>query len=189
MERLKEKLDEEPLPLLRQAEKRRPGRKELKSGADKAATKTAKTVKKEVPPAAEAMDDDPEPNEENSPPEELGESNSVSEQKIHFTFRGIIWEITIELVDDPVIEDWLEISNRDDNTGIIEKREIRIRLSLVHPFMVKFAGTHQEQIEPLLRVGVGIALGEILAYDAGVKYASTIRSNLNELLKEALSKD
>ena len=58
---------------------------------------------------------------------------------------------------------------------------------MAHPFMVTFAQTDADDIEPLLRIAAALAISEKLARRAGVKSAGTVRRNLNEILREALS--
>lgn len=53
--------------------------------------------------------------------------------------------------------------------------------------MVSFAQTDPDDVEALLRVAAGLALAEKLARLAGQKYTGTIRRNLNDILREALS--
>ncbi|MBN9001410.1 MAG: hypothetical protein J0H75_04845, partial [Rhizobiales bacterium] len=62
-----------------------------------------------------------------------------------------------------------------------------IRLSLAHPFMISFAQTDPDDVEALLRVASAIALAEALARRGGVRLAGTIRRNVNDILREALS--
>ncbi len=54
--------------------------------------------------------------------------------------------------------------------------------------MERFIGSDFSQIEPLLRIAVGLCLAEVCARESGVKQAGTIRRNLNEYLTKALSK-
>ena len=68
-----------------------------------------------------------------------------------------------------------------------EPRQLSIRVSMAHPFMVRFAQADTEDIEGLLRVAAAISLAEILARDSGVRYSGTVRRNVNEILREALS--
>jgi hypothetical protein len=91
----------------------------------------------------------------------------------------------IELSDDPSEGDWLMLSDRPSTGGMPET--IEIRLSMTHPFMVSFAQMDSNDIDALIRVGAGLALAELLARRAGVSSAGTIRRNLNEILREALS--
>ena len=58
---------------------------------------------------------------------------------------------------------------------------------MAHPFMVRFAQSDPEELEGLLRVAAAVALAEVLATSSGVRGAGTIRRNVNEILREALS--
>jgi hypothetical protein len=72
-----------------------------------------------------------------------------------------------------------------DQQGI---RQVAVRLALAHPFVERFAGADFANIEPMLRIAAGLGLAETAARDAGVRMSSTIRRNLNDLLRNALSK-
>jgi hypothetical protein len=54
--------------------------------------------------------------------------------------------------------------------------------------MVQFGGWTAREIEPLQRVAVALVLAEVTARESGVKAASTIRHNVDELLRDVLSK-
>ena len=58
---------------------------------------------------------------------------------------------------------------------------------MAHPFMVRFAQTDTEDVEALLRVAAAIGLAEVLARDSGVRKAGTVRRNVNDILRDALS--
>lgn len=188
---LKEELNKPPLPLLDQAEGHRARRKpeELKSAAEIAARRTADVLEQEVPPILErelnaAPDAAP-------PPDGLAEIVSLAARQIEVELHGTLWQIVLELTSDPAVGDWLSISDqvpvapRGNQRGV---RRLGVRLSLAHPFMERFGGTEPERIEPLLRVAAAIALAETASREAGVKMAGTIRRNINELLREGLSK-
>jgi hypothetical protein len=64
---------------------------------------------------------------------------------------------------------------------------LEIRVSLAHPFMICFAQTDPDDVEALLRVASAFALAETLARQSGVQLAATIRRNLNDILRDALS--
>jgi len=61
-------------------------------------------------------------------------------------------------------------------------------MSLAHPFMQRFCRADSSEIEGLERVAAALALAEITARDAGVPQYGTIRRNVNQLLRDALSK-
>ena len=107
-------------------------------------------------------------------------------REVPIRFRDQIWLVRVELTDDPAEGEWLSVSaQKPNNEG--EPRLMEIRLSMAHPFMIRFAQTEPEQIEALLRVAAGLALSETLARRSGVRYAGTVRRNLNDILREALA--
>ena len=183
---LKEYLDNDPLPLLAQAEgfRVRPKRSMIKQAAVEAVRGTAEAVKNT---ASEAMDMASREAVVKDQPlaEAQGPASLVAKQVVkEVEWRSKLWRITIDLTDDPGIGEWLSL------TGDLESEaegRIGIRLSLAHPFMERFLGGGGESIEALLRVAVAIALSEVAARASGVKRASAIRRSVNELLRECLS--
>src|SRR5262249_28811098 len=100
-------------------------------------------------------------------------------------FRERAWSINVEITNDPAESQWLVVSDSGQSSSL--PRKIDIRLSMAHPFMVRFAQADPEEVEGLLRVGAAIALAELVARDAGVRSAGTVRRNINDILREALS--
>ena len=118
--------------------------------------------------------------------EPLPAQPSLATRDLKFDFKGEPWLIRVLLSDDPAERDWLSISDLAPGQGGPDTIEIRV--SMAHPFMVTFAQTDPDAIEPLLRVAAALALSEKLARQAGVRSAGTVRRNMNEILREALSK-
>ena len=58
---------------------------------------------------------------------------------------------------------------------------------MVHPFMIRFAQNDEQKIEGLVRLAAAIAVAETVARKAGVNMAGSIRRNVNDILKDALS--
>jgi len=188
LELLKEHLDEAPVPLLAQAEgfRKRPSPRETKKAADTANKKTADSLEQHLPPVLSlALDAPPDdtPVPEQLPPRELS-----SRREIDIVIKNEQWRIVLELTNDPAIGNWIEKSDSliEDYSNKRELRLVGIQLSLAHPFMERFAGTDEEKIECLLRVGIAIVLAEIAARSSGVKYAGTFRRNVNDLVRNAL---
>lgn len=186
LEFLYDELEKQGLPLLSQAEgyRARVAQRELRAEAEKANTRVAETLQKEVPPVLEQqavarpfLERLPE----SAPPD-----RSASSRLIEVEHRGVKWLITIELAMDPAIEDWITVTDKPAARGV--PRAITVRMSLAHPFMQQFCRPDSEEIEALARVAAAIGLAEITARDAGVPQYGTIRRNLNQLLREALSK-
>jgi hypothetical protein len=105
---------------------------------------------------------------------------------IEFDHRDTKWRINIVLSMDPAVEDWLTITDKPGLNKV--PREITVRMSLVHPFMQQFCRPDSAEIEALERVAAALGLAEITARDSGVPQYGTIRRNVNQLLREALSK-
>ena len=188
LQALREQLDAEPLPLLRQAEEHRvrPRPGESLSAAEEAIGRTAEVIENQVPsvlsPQLGAQPDD------QRPPTELPRTRFASRRDIPAELNGCRWVIQLELTDDPAVGDWLTVSDRpasEPRPG--QPRILALRVSLAHPFMVRFAGADGSEIEPLLRLAAAIGLAETAARDSGVRMAGTIRRNINDLLRNALS--
>lgn len=192
LKKLKHELNKGSLPLLEQAEEHRirVTKKDLERGAQRATERTADAIQREVPGVLEgqiATHHDPD-----SLPRTLPKAIFASTREIDVDLRGKKWRIALELSADPSVEDWITLSDKPVNLPKKGKeptrRQITVRISLIHPFMERFGGASQEQIEPLLRVGAAIALAEITARESGVKLAGELRRNINELLREGFSK-
>lgn len=184
LEALKSQLDSEELPLLRQADLYRVqvARDELARAANQALNATAEVLREALPDALPlvAEKEPVEATEDPLPPEPL-----LAGRQITVPFRGETWQIRIELSNDPAQSDWLEVG--DQPASEEEPNVIEIRVSMAHPFMVSFAQTNPDDIEALVRLAAGLALSEKLARLSGVKLAKTVRRNLNDLLRHALS--
>jgi hypothetical protein len=185
LELLKDHLDSDELPLLRQADSFRTlaAKADRAAAAREAIANTASALSEGLPAALESAASKPPID---TPTVLLAEQPTLAAKEIDIEFRDEKWRIKIELADDPSESQWLTISNTSGAADIANF--IEIRLSLTHPFMISFAQTNPSDIEALLRVGSALALGETLARRAGVKMAGTVRRNLNDILREALSK-
>lgn len=191
LELLGEDLDKPPLSLLRQAEgyRARLRLSDVKTGAMIATERTAEAIQRDAP---KILDHQIELSPDGTDPDaSLPDAPTVAKRVIDIELHGIRWEITLEMSVDPALSDWIEICDHmvppasKAEPGV---RRLGMRMALSHPFMERFAGADQARIEPLLRIGAALALGETTARESGVKKAGTIRRNLNELLRDALSK-
>ena len=192
LELLKEHLDAEPIPLLTQAEEYRvrPSRIDVAASAQKATQRTAGVIARDVPTIlTHQIDSGPV---HDDPPARLPAIQSVASNRyIDVELYGAPWQILIELSIDPAVGDWLTVSDKpsiEDARGNRTIRCIAVRLSLAHPFMDRFCATDTYSIEAMLRVAAAIGLAEVSARDGGVPMAGTIRRNINELLREGLSR-
>lgn len=184
LELLREHLDSEELPLLKQAEnyRVRASRTQLAATAKQAVNNTAQVMEARLPgvlpvvASAEPVD---------TPAEEAPHISTLAGRKFDISFRGNIWSINVELTGDPSESQWLTVSDTPETRT--SPRKLDLRVSMTHPFMVRFAQRDTEDIEALLRVAAAIGLAEVLARDSGVRMAGTVRRNLNDILRDALS--
>ena len=182
---LREHLNSDELPLLRQADdyRVRAPRDQLFELATKAIDKTVGVMENsEFPDDLWAVSREPAVETQLEP---LWDSPKVVTRELKVPFGNREWLIKVELVNDYSQSEWLSVS--DQPRGPIEHNTIEIRLNLAHPFMVRFAQNDAEDIEALLRVAAGLALSEKICRLGGIGYAGTIRMNLNILLNGSLS--
>lgn len=186
LELLKEHLNSNELPLLLQAEEYRvkSSFKQVKSVASTAVINTVQALEGGLEETMSEIDAFP------LAPDPLLEMEAVSaslaKKEFEVSFREQNWAITIELTNDEAESDWIVISDKPAMSGFAT-RKLDLRISLAHPFMIRFGGTDAEDIEALLRVGTAIGLAEVLASEAGVHKAGTFRRNINEIIRDVLS--
>lgn len=183
--RLRECLDAEPMPLLRQAREYRmtPKRDELKRAAETALQRTAAAIERDTADVITSLE---LRGEQADTPDELTPAEApLSERTIDIERDGSRWRVKLEASSDPAIGDWYEVYSKEP--GEDGMHQIGVRLALAHPFTQRFASADASEIEPLLRIAAGLAVAEHLARRSGVKMVGTIRKYLNELLRDALS--
>ena len=186
LELLEEHLDSDELPILTQADnfRVRASRNELKEAAEKAVDNTTKALlRHNLMDVLRRVAEKPPVETQEEP---LEDKPRLVFKELSVRFRNRDWIIRIEMTDDPAEGDWLSVSDQPlvgSGSDVVE-----IRLSMAHPFMVRFAQADTDQIEGLLRVAAGLALAEKLAREIGLSRTGTIRRNLNEILRDALSR-
>jgi hypothetical protein len=185
LELLRDELDSDELPLLRQADLYRvqASRDEVTEAAQRAVARTVDVLRATLPEALPAVAEAAPVETETMP---LPVAATVASRELRVRFRDVDWVIRIEVTNNAAQGEWLAVS--DQPPSATDPHVIEIRVSMAHPFMVSFAQTDPDEVEALLRVAAGLALSETLARGAGVRMAKTIRRNLNELLRTALAR-
>lgn len=188
LELLRERLNDPRMPLIRQARnyRARPAKRELREAAESASDRTGQSLERDGAEAIQRAAEEPLNVET---PEVLPTATLASRRVVDLDFENRHWRLVLELSDDPAIGNWLEISDAVVANETSDGRELLgLRLSLIHPFMVRFAGADRDKIEPVLRVAAALALAEKLSRDGGVRQAGAIRTKLNKILTLALSR-
>lgn len=181
---LKDELATTEFPLLRQAEEYRvrASDKDYKNSGVKALLKTAEVLQEKAPQAINETFEKVETVEETE--RELIRTDKVIKKEFKVKFNKTDWNIFIELSYDPSLKEMIEIGTHltPNQTSSTNTKQVGIRLSLIHPFMVQFAGIDNLKIEPILRMSAAFGLAEIIAKESGAKTQGEIRRNFNELI-------
>lgn len=184
---LKEDLSQDSMPLLQQAKWHRVNERPdaLRQGAETATNNVAEALEKNAPPVIAHLREDQSLAQI---PSKLPSTRTLARREIELRFLNWNWVVSVEHTEDPAAE-WLEISDAPTKPDHNFVRHLGLRMSLAHPFMQRFAGSDPDAIEPLLRIAVALGLGEIIAREsAAPKAFGRVRQNLNEILRQALSK-
>lgn len=184
LELLKDDISNSEFPLLQQAENYRVRAKESdyqKSGG-KVLNKAVKDLQEKAPKAIQETFE--KGNIEEDSNKELIKTDKTIRKEFDVNFNKLDWKIFIELSYDPSLKDMIEVGKNFIPSELFKtgSKQVGIRLSLVHPFMIQFAGTDNIKIEPILRIAAAFGLAEIIARESGAKSKGEIRRNFNELI-------
>lgn len=185
MDLLQDYCDDNDFPLLRQARNyRKPAPKEsLKELAIKGAKDYRDSIDKaEIQRTIDDSSVFKIPVYEEKIFSNIPEKNKLEQIIEKFDIDGETWVIELELTDNSETLDWIEIMEEIDLEMGMKK--IKVRLSLIHPFMSSF-GT--DDIQPFIRLAIALAISESLARMSGGG-PGTVRRNLNSLLRTVLSR-
>lgn len=179
---LKDDISHPEFPLLQQAERHRVRASEKEyQAAKKALDETVDDLEKTAPQALQEVS-----NSKQELPDETGlvKTNKTIHRDFQVRFNRATWNISIELSYDPSLHDLIEVGNHlvKAKSTDASARDVGIRLSLTHPFMVEFVGIDNSKVEPVLRMAAALGLAEVLAKESGVKTQGEVRRNFNELL-------
>lgn len=189
-ERLREALDAEPLPLLKQAEHyraRQASRAELKR--IRAATEnTAEVAEQAIPPVLRQVIEEAaaSPPSTHSAAKPDTSSHDVS-QTFTFTHDDRTWFVTITAGSRASEKDWLvRHVEVESGSGTVTAQLV---LNTGHPFLKQFALGNSDALEAVFRVAVALVVTESLQTTAGDgESAAKFMRQVNSLLGAALSK-
>ncbi len=188
LELLKDELDgDNSIPILKQADRYRvrESAKNYQKVSQKVVDNTTEKIQDEIAVDVQEIESKPIDKKVEEPPlEEL--SNSYF-KKFPLSISNVDYMVHIELSYDETIDELIQVGDhlipeKDENY-----KNIGVRLSLIHPFMIEFAGDEKKIIEPILRLVVALGLSEIIVKKSGAPI-SELRNNMNDLLLGSLSK-
>jgi hypothetical protein len=189
LDKLRSALDDEPIPLLRQARCYRSGRPNRSDsevavaaavdGVVAALSESGKDIANCVANNSEAP----------PPPTSLARTNEapIENRTFEVAANGVQWCVTVELSAVEGANEWLEIACSQDEAH--RTRAVALRVFLTSPFMRRIVRIDQlDSLEPVLRLAAAVGLAEVLARQSGRQCGpGEVRRNVNELLASALS--
>jgi hypothetical protein len=190
LELLETELKAAPMNLLDQAEgyraKQHKRTRDLDNVAQTAANNVADVVERELAPVLEEETQHPA-----SPPDVPAEipAPSVSgfERTVEVSVSTTVWVLTIKASTDPTVSDWLRVGDATKPTSDgMRRRSVQVDVSLVHPFVERFAGAGYENMEVFVRFASAAALAAALSSEAGGKPQFFLH-HLNKLLRETFA--
>lgn len=180
---LKDDISNKSFPLLQQAEQYRVRATEKEYiSTKKALDQTVDDLEKNAQQAITDVRETPKHYQLDQ--EALIETDKTINRNFEVRFNKVTWKISVELSYDPSLKDLIELGDHLITKKISDPsiRQIGIRLSLTHPFMVQFVGIDNSKVEPVLRMAAALGLSEVIAKESGARTQGEIRRNFNELI-------
>ncbi|MCA0325896.1 MAG: ATP-binding protein [Proteobacteria bacterium] len=190
LELLEGELKAAPMNLLDQAEgyrakqHRRP--RDLDKVAETAANSVADVVERELAPVLEEETQHPA-NPPAVPPMIPAPSVSGFERIVEVRVSTTVWVLAIKAGTDPAVSDWLRVGDatKPSSDGL-RRRSVQVEVSLLHPFVERFAGADNENMEVFVRFASATGLAAALSSEAGGKPQFFLH-HLNKLLRETFA--
>lgn len=111
----------------------------------------------------------------------------MEEAQVRMRFRSEHWIVRLELSYADENADWLTIRDHPSITDP-EPREVKVRISMLHPFMAQFPTLDTEAFSAVLNIAAAMALGEVAATELADRHPSAVRRFANEILRSHMSK-
>lgn len=190
LELLESELKASPMNLLDQAEgyraKQHKRSRDLASVVETATNNVAVVVERELGPVLEEETQHPA-NPPAVPAEIQAPSVSGFERTVEVRVSTTVWILTIKASTDPTVSDWLRVGDatKPSSDGM-RRRNVQVDVSLVHPFVERFAGAGNENFEVFVRFASAAALAAALTSEAGGKPQFFLH-HLNKLLRDTFA--
>ncbi|RWZ67808.1 ATP-binding protein [Labedella populi] len=190
LSQLRNQLDEEPLPLLKQAEgyRSRTMNRQQARFILAATESTARSMEANLPeileevvgPVVTELEEDAG----NNSSTRLAQPVSTQGRLVEFEHDGKTWRVSVAAVQNAPAARWL--SSAIDH-GVPGETSVTLNLNASHPFITQFALGDRDSFEAVLRMAVALVVAESLAIDAGVPYTRILLDRVNTVLTKALS--
>ena len=114
-------------------------------------------------------------------------SVSGFERIVEVRVSTTVWVLAIKAGTDPAVSDWLRVGDatKPSSDGL-RRRSVQVEVSLLHPFVERFAGADNENMEVFVRFASATGLAAALSSEAGGKPQFFLH-HLNKLLRETFA--
>jgi len=192
-ETLRQQLDAEPLPLLKQAEsyRSRTITRQQSRMIQMATDSTVRSMENNLPrviqeAASSAFSTRVEPSDtrnQHSTPIEPQVIPATS-RLVEFELDFVQWRVKVEAAQLLPTGRWMmsRVSHENPRTT-----EVELTLNASHPFVTQFALGDRDSFEAVLRLAVALVVAESLAKDAGQRFTRILLDQVNIVLSKALS--
>lgn len=199
LRQLRSELSDEHLPLIQQAREHRTkaGAKAVRQEAAAALQAAAANLNNKNLDVARSAAPSPAPasaptqSHASAVPAEADLSSlapeDMEEAEVRLQFRSEHWIVRLELSYADENADWLTIRDHPSITDP-EPREVKVRISMLHPFMAQFPTLDTEGFSAVLNIAAAMALGEVAATELADRHPSAVRRFANEILRNHMSK-
>lgn len=181
---LKRVLEDEPLPVLKQAQGYRARRPEETPRAqlDAVAERTSQLLRDAGDIGSLWISsDDTWPTAPVEFELELQDhrTSALVNRRLELVHDGVKWTADLELVDEPADQNWLSVFRDLDS---VEPR-VSVKVNHGHPFMRAFCEMPAQELEPVWRVAVAVGIAQEVARSRGAKFPNYVTQAVNALVR------
>jgi hypothetical protein len=193
IEALREEIDAEPFPLIKQAKEYRKRDPELAPAyvagqlLDQIADSFAAVefdiegvLSDDTSTEPPAVGDGLPPVDPSAPAPGPDHEPVAVDRIISVDFQGTTWKVDLRLVADAAVSRWLTVHRGEDN-------DLTLTVNQAHPFMRAYCELPSQDLEPVWRVAIALGLAQEIARLGGAKYPGMVTENVNNLLRTVLA--
>lgn len=120
----------------------------------------------------------------------LDESLTASTRSFELRIEDHLWRITLDTTVDAAVSDWVSFSAKESPQLMLggSASDVRVVVSMAHPFAQRFLGPKGENAEVFIRFAVVLALSCLKFKRAGYAYGALL-AGVNGLLRTTAQKD
>ncbi len=181
IELLRDQLDAEPLPLLKQAENYRA--REQVPVPEESANSVLDGIVGAFSAYEFSLDEGssrPLDHEYLPVASTRHDTAPIAGRSIQLSADGEVWQVTLQLIADESVTDWLTVSVPDDH-------QLSLTVNQAHPFMRNFCELPGQELEPVWRVAIALGLAQEQARLGGAKMPGLVVRKVNDLLRSVLA--